>query len=105
MLSLDISQGPLPLSIPPTPTPTPLPRCHLAHLGCLVELGTSVPVRGAQWGPVEDTKGGLPQLPVTLRPAQQLLGVYSSVLNPHTQPYHKRTSLALAQRSPILTTS
>lgn len=85
--------------------PPPLPWCHLAHLGCLVEFGTSVPVRGAQWGPVEDTKGGLPQLPVTLRPAQQLLGVYSSVLNPHTQPYHKRTSLALAQRSPILTTS
>lgn len=86
-------------------SPPALPRCHSAHLGCLVVLGTSVPVRGAQWGPVEDTKGGLLQLPVTLRPAQQLLGVYSSVLNPHTQPYHKRTSLAVAQRSPILTTS
>lgn len=98
LLSLSLSQGSLPLS-------PSLPQCHSAHLGCLVELGTSVPVRGAQWGPVEDTKGGLPQLPVTLRPAQQLLGVYSSVLNPHTQPYHKRTSLAIAQRSPILTTS
>lgn len=88
--------------LPPSP---PLPPCHSAHLGCLVELGTSVPVRGAQWGPVEDTKGGLLQLPVTLRPTQQLFGVYSSVLNPHTQRYHKGTSLAPAQRSPLLTPS
>lgn len=97
------------LSLPPLSRRSPslllLPRCHSAHLGCLVELGTSVPVRGAQWGPVEDTKGGLLQLPVTLRPAQQLFGVYSSVLNPHTQPYHKGTSLAPAQRSPPLTPS
>lgn len=88
-----------------TPPPPSISLCHSAHLGCLVELGTSVPVRGAQWGPVEDTKGGLLQLPVTLRPTQQLFGVYTSVLNPHTQPYHKGTSLAPAQRRPLLTPS
>lgn len=87
----------------PSPSPPSLLLCHSAHLGCLVESGTSVPVRGAQWGPVEDTKGGLLQLPVTLRPTQQLFGVYTSVLNPHTQLYHNGTSLAPAQRSPLLT--
>lgn len=90
------------LSVPPSLLLAP---CRSAHLGCLLELGTSVPVRGAQWGPVEDTKGGLLQLPVTLRPIQQLFGVYSSVLNPHTQPYHKGTSLAPTQRSPPLAPS
>lgn len=91
----------LSLSIPTPPSSLPpLSLCHSPHLGCLVELGTSVPVRGAQWGPVEGTKGGLPQLSFTLRPTQQPFGVYSSVLNPHTQPYHKGTSLAWAQRNP-----
>lgn len=99
-LTLSLSFSALPVFLPPS-----LPLCHSAHLGCLVELGTSVPVRGAQWGPVEDTKGGLLQLSVTLRPTQQLFGVYSSVLNPHTQPYHKGTSLAPAQRSPLFTPS
>lgn len=93
--SLSRSLSMLSVSLPPS-----LPLCHSAHLGCLLGLGTSVPVRGAQWGPVEDTKGGLLQLPVTLRPTQQLLRVYSSVLNPHAQPYHKGTSLAPAQRGP-----
>lgn len=98
--SLSVSICTSPASLSP-----PLSWCHSAHLGCLLELGTSVPVRGAQWGPVEDTKGGLLQLPVTLRPTQQLLRVYSSVLNPHTQPHHKGTSLARAQRRPTLTPS
>lgn len=96
-LSPFLSQRP-PSSLPPSLSP-----CHSAHLGCLVELGTSVPVRGAQWGPVGDTKGGLLQLSFTLRPTQQPFGVYSSVLNPHTQPYHKGTSLAWAQRNPLHT--
>lgn len=95
----------LSISAPAVFLPASFPLCHSAHLGCLVELGTSVPVRGAQWGPVEDTKGGLLQLSFTLRPTQQPFGVYSSVLNPHTQPYHKGTSLAWAQRSPLLTPS
>jgi len=94
-----------PISLLSGSLPPSRPPCHSAHLGCLVELGTSVPVRGAQWGPVEDTKGGLLQLPVTLRPTQQLFGVYSSVLNPHTQPHHKGTSLAPAQRIPLHTPS
>lgn len=83
-----------------SPVPSLAPSVSLGPSG-LVESGTSVPVRGAQWGPVEDTKGGLPQLPVTLRPTQQLFGVYTSVLNPRTQLHHKGTSLAPAQRSPL----
>lgn len=103
--SLSLRLSPYLSQRPPSSLPPSLSLCHSAHLGCLVELGTSVPVRGAQWGPVEDTKGGLPQLSFTLRPTQQPFGVYSSVLNPHTQPYHKGTSLAWAQRNPPHTPS
>ncbi|MEQ2157864.1 hypothetical protein GOODEAATRI_006195, partial [Goodea atripinnis] len=80
-------------------------RMSLSPSGLPGGVRNIVPVRGAQWGPVEDTKGGLLQLPVTLRPIQQLFGVYTGVLNPRTQPSHKGTSLASAQRSPLLAPS